>query len=125
MTRYVVFREGTNPLPDTFVTIGSLKPPDREWVPVVYAFDFSKPPIGRAKDFERDETGAISFDIEFHDDLGAKVAREECFSIAIYDMVIQQEGELREVVEGTIKVIAFMPLPGFPPSKNSQDLHGS
>lgn len=126
MTRYVVFRENTEPLPHTFVVMGSLKPPEnRDWLPVTYGFDMLQEPVGRARNFERDETGAISFDIEFHNSLDEKDIKEECFSLAIRDMVTSDDQGVKYVTEGTIWYLAYIPLPGFPKAKSSQELQGS
>jgi hypothetical protein len=123
--RYIVFRENTEPLPNVYVPLGSLKPRSNGPIDVVWANAVGEPAIGRAIDFQRDETGAISFDIEFRPDLANLDAREECFSIYAKDLVQEKREDRIITLDATIMQIYFMPLPGFPKAKSSQKLQGS
>jgi len=125
MTRYVVFRENTEPIKNVYVPIGSLKPRQGP-ISIVWANAVGEPAIGLATEFQRDETGAISFEIEFrHPEKLDDIAREECFSLYAKDLVTEKQEERIITLDATIVQIYFMPLPGFPPAKNSRNLQAS
>lgn len=71
MTRHVIATEGKiDPMfSDRLIISGAVTMPDEE-IPVSLNYRHDLPPIGVARDFQRDEaTGEISVDIELNDDV--------------------------------------------------------
>jgi hypothetical protein len=112
VTRHIVAYEGKAPFPGTFIEKGALKPADR---PIMVYYGMSEPStfIGKATDFQRDEeTGAISFEIEFRDSFIP--AEEDEFSAYVGHVVSDIRNDVRYVTDGLIQGIQYIPFGGIP-----------
>lgn len=104
----------TYPFPGVFIEKGALKPSGREKIPV-YVNGGASPDdiLGRAFDLERDdETGAISFEMEFRE--GFSVGEDDGFSIYARITSELMKDETRHIIDATILGIQFMPFAGIP-----------
>lgn len=78
MGRHVVFHEDAwtsfGGQYNQFIVAGAIDIPD-EGVPITWQFDHSKPPIGKASNFRREEDGVtVTAELEFNDDWKDKIA---------------------------------------------------